>query len=145
MVHFSLVNTTGFSAGACAIRVKSGGKILSGGECANLRQRAPIIGGNVRVDRNCVVTGVIKFPGNLVLGNIWSSSMNESKDTLAGVLLQAEGEGTFTAMRHKDLSAKANVTRAKGDTTQAPALAVDNLPSAFVAPAGGSTMAGPEP
>ena len=42
------------------------------------------------------------------------------KETLAGMLLQLEGEGTFTAMRRKDLSAKANVARAKGDTLPVP-------------------------
>lgn len=63
--------------------------------------------------------------------------MNESKDTMAGVLLQSEGEGTFVGMRHKDLSAKSNA-RTNG-------VAVGSPPTAFEMPPGGSTMAGQEP
>lgn len=58
-LHFTLTNSTGFSAGGCAIRVTSKGKILRGGECANARFRIPVTGGKFRVDRNCRVSGVI--------------------------------------------------------------------------------------
>jgi len=90
-----------FVASVCGLRIASNGTIESGSSCVSDSANG-VTGGNLRVTRDCTVTGVIKTEDGDI--RIPLASMDRNKNTITGAYLVRRGQGTFTAVKHQRIS-----------------------------------------
>ena len=90
-----------FFASACGLRVSRRGNIASGSNCVS-DVTNPVLGGRLRLARDCTVTGVIKTRDGDI--EIPLASMDRNKDGISGVYLVRRGQGSFNAVKHDAIS-----------------------------------------
>ena len=90
-----------FVASVCGLKVSKRGRIASGSSCVSAVTN-PILGGRLRLARDCTVTGVIKTAAGDI--EIPLASMDRDKATVSGVYLVPAGQGSFTAVKHNNVS-----------------------------------------
>ena len=94
--------TGAFFASVCGLKVSSNGSIASGSSCVSAVDSNPVLGGRLRVARDCTVTGVVETGDGDI--DVPLASLDKNKATLSGAYVTGSGEGSFTAVKHKKVS-----------------------------------------